>query len=582
MARRSRRSHVIEGTLADLDVWRGVAIVSSRTARVARRGRRPPRRSIWDTRAPGVPHRGRHRRATFYAVRGVRRRRAPRERRRRHRRSAAASRSSTRPAIDASRRASSRVGGAARRSRDEREVVVTVRGPTLVWDEAAPSRCSTCTRGEGRAHIESSICESCVSKGERESSDERRAWTRLAISIERDDSDGSTGRDAPAFRSATGSAPPPRRRSAPVVSYFTWFRVGSRHEKPGKTGLAHLFEHLMFNETEGAQGRRVRSQARRERRRVERRDLARLDLLLRVAPEGPLRPRRASSRASAWRTSSCASRRSRARKRSSPTSAAMRVDDDVEGHRERAPLQDRVHQAPVPLADHRLDGRHPGFTPDDCVRFYKTYYAPNNATDRRRAATCARETCSREVRDAYGAIPRRRSPPRTRRPSRRSSKSAPSSSKKPTATEKLCVGYHGPALGDADHAALTVLNEVLFGGRASRMHRELVIDEGDCTARCAAGCRPSAIPGSTRCTSPRATGTTATSSSRALDARARNACATTSSTDDELERAKARLELGALAVARDARAARPSRSASTRRCSAIRRPRSGGSTRIGA
>ncbi len=40
-------------------------------------------------------------------------------------------------------------------------------------------------------------------------------------------------------------------RSAPVMSYFTWFRVGSRHEKPGKTGLAHLFEHLMFNESEG-------------------------------------------------------------------------------------------------------------------------------------------------------------------------------------------------------------------------------------------------------------------------------------------------------------------------------------------
>src|SRR5262245_49682637 len=40
-------------------------------------------------------------------------------------------------------------------------------------------------------------------------------------------------------------------KSAPVVSYFTWFAVGSRHEKPGKTGLAHLFAHLMFNETEG-------------------------------------------------------------------------------------------------------------------------------------------------------------------------------------------------------------------------------------------------------------------------------------------------------------------------------------------
>ena len=38
-------------------------------------------------------------------------------------------------------------------------------------------------------------------------------------------------------------------KSAPVVSYYTWFSVGSRHEKEGKTGLAHLFEHLMFNES---------------------------------------------------------------------------------------------------------------------------------------------------------------------------------------------------------------------------------------------------------------------------------------------------------------------------------------------
>jgi hypothetical protein len=39
--------------------------------------------------------------------------------------------------------------------------------------------------------------------------------------------------------------------AAPVVAYHTWFRVGSRHEREGKTGLAHLFEHLMFNEVEG-------------------------------------------------------------------------------------------------------------------------------------------------------------------------------------------------------------------------------------------------------------------------------------------------------------------------------------------
>ena len=38
--------------------------------------------------------------------------------------------------------------------------------------------------------------------------------------------------------------------SAPVVSMQTWFQVGSKDEKPGKTGLAHLLEHLMFGATE--------------------------------------------------------------------------------------------------------------------------------------------------------------------------------------------------------------------------------------------------------------------------------------------------------------------------------------------
>src|SRR6187200_1553089 len=34
--------------------------------------------------------------------------------------------------------------------------------------------------------------------------------------------------------------------SVPVVTVNTWFRVGSARERPGRTGLAHLFEHLMF------------------------------------------------------------------------------------------------------------------------------------------------------------------------------------------------------------------------------------------------------------------------------------------------------------------------------------------------
>lgn len=34
--------------------------------------------------------------------------------------------------------------------------------------------------------------------------------------------------------------------SVPMISYHTWYRVGSRNEEPGVTGAAHMLEHMMF------------------------------------------------------------------------------------------------------------------------------------------------------------------------------------------------------------------------------------------------------------------------------------------------------------------------------------------------
>jgi len=43
-------------------------------------------------------------------------------------------------------------------------------------------------------------------------------------------------------------------RKAPVVAVSIWYAVGSKNEPEGKTGFAHLFEHLMFNGSENAPG----------------------------------------------------------------------------------------------------------------------------------------------------------------------------------------------------------------------------------------------------------------------------------------------------------------------------------------
>jgi zinc protease len=44
---------------------------------------------------------------------------------------------------------------------------------------------------------------------------------------------------------------------APIVAINTWYHVGSKNEKLGKTGFAHLFEHLMFGGSEHSPGRYI-------------------------------------------------------------------------------------------------------------------------------------------------------------------------------------------------------------------------------------------------------------------------------------------------------------------------------------
>ena len=41
-------------------------------------------------------------------------------------------------------------------------------------------------------------------------------------------------------------------RKLPIVHVNQWFHVGSKNEKPGRTGFAHLFEHMMFQGSRNA------------------------------------------------------------------------------------------------------------------------------------------------------------------------------------------------------------------------------------------------------------------------------------------------------------------------------------------
>jgi zinc protease len=114
--------------------------------------------------------------------------------------------------------------------------------------------------------------------------------------------------------------------------------------------------------------------------------------------------------------------------------------------------------------------------------------------------------------------------------------------KKPAATEKLVVGYHSPALGDFDHPALSLLSEVLFGGRASRVYRKLV-RELEIAVDVSGSVGPFHDPGLFEIYASAREGKNSLELLGALDGELDRVCESVV-TEPELERAKARLELG--------------------------------------
>ena len=46
--------------------------------------------------------------------------------------------------------------------------------------------------------------------------------------------------------------------STPIVHVQLWYHVGSKNEKPGRTGFAHLFEHMMFKGSKNVEPERTR------------------------------------------------------------------------------------------------------------------------------------------------------------------------------------------------------------------------------------------------------------------------------------------------------------------------------------
>src|SRR6185436_3386821 len=118
----------------------------------------------------------------------------------------------------------------------------------------------------------------------------------------------------------------------------------------------------------------------------------------------------------------------------------MRVDDDVEGIANEVLYKTAFTKHPYhwPTIGWMVDIEN--FNTEDCVAFYKTYYAPNNATIVIAGDVREQDVLER-IRDAYGEIPSSTIPEEDTSPEPPQLDARSVVLKKPTASEKLFIGY---------------------------------------------------------------------------------------------------------------------------------------------
>lgn len=322
----------------------------------------------------------------------------------------------------------------------------------------------------------------------------------------------SARRDAPALRVADATlgtlqvtkwrlanglevilAPDPAARS---VAYVTYFRVGSRHEDEpaGETGLAHLFEHLMFTQVKGdaAPGefdRRMESIGANVNAMTYYDYTAYVDVL---PPTGiPVAAELESARMHELVLGPeqvATEREVVAEERLSTT------EDDVDGL-----LEEVLHKAAFrhhpyrwPIIGWMKDIR--AVTPEKALRFYRTFYAPNNAV---LVLVGKFETAAAMaiIQQRYGGLaPSDQLPRDVIQPERAPSTASRASLTRPVPADRLLMGFPSPGLGAADRAAFELVDEVLTGGPSARLYRALVVN-GELASSVSASPAPTKDPG---------------------------------------------------------------------------------------
>jgi zinc protease len=270
-------------------------------------------------------------------------------------------------------------------------------------------------------------------------------------------------------------APDPQATS---ISYTTWFRVGSRHENAaaGETGLAHLFEHLMFTQSKAAPApgefdRRMEEVGANVNAMTSLDYTAYSDDI----PPGAL-PLAVELESDRMVNLALTPKQVETERDVVAEERLSAVEDSVEGLLdEMMHLQTfKTHPYRFPVIGLMKDIK--AVTPEKAERFYRTYYAPNNAVIV--AAGKLEEKATLDaIRAGYGKLEVSALPAETTSPERAPLEAVRGEVVRPVPADRFVMGLPSPGLAEADRPAYELLAELLAGGPSSRLYRRLVVEK---------------------------------------------------------------------------------------------------------
>ncbi len=264
--------------------------------------------------------------------------------------------------------------------------------------------------------------------------------------------------------------------SVPLVSYHTWFRVGSKNEKPGLTGMAHLFEHMMFKGTAKYPAEKF-------------------DQILQS--NGAVNNAFTSNDYTGYYIDAPSDKlevlmdlESDRMTHLEVTEANLKSEREVVKEERRMRTENSVQGTLFELIFGAVFKVHPyrwpvvGYMEDlnrmkvsDCIAFYKKFYAPNNAT-LVIAGDINISKVKQLVEKYYGAIPPSMNLEKSEyqsEPFQRGERSQQIS--KEVQTPTIGVAFKTSKAGADDSYALDLLSNILGSGESSRLHRRLVYKE---------------------------------------------------------------------------------------------------------